>query len=326
MLLDSIVDRYPEKLDHAVTLTIYKASTNNHVSLLEEILDREGKLTLGSCDSGALYFATPHEAVTRLLLQRGANPDKGGDRGMFVLEQAIHHGNSAVIRMLLDATELSPVLKPPTRGPYQVQNLLDLAAESSTPEIIQLLLSRGVDFRPENVDCHPALVNAVCGLNTDVINLFLDAGFDVNYKATSGFHKDRPLIIIPAIKGTDEGRAVVKLLLDRGAQIDMMDESDRTALSWAAQHRNKTVVEELLARGADPLLKDVNNKTPLHWAAFDGGRVVTRIILKALESRGIRFDRLERLISNLEKDSRFDRDLILKQLRQHRWRMMYPCP
>ena len=60
----------------------------------------------------------------------------------------------------------------------------------------------------------------------------------------------------PLMAAADAGRtAVVRLLLDRGAQIDAMDAGHRTALMAAAASGHTEVVKLLLERGADVLVR-----------------------------------------------------------------------
>jgi ankyrin repeat protein len=64
--------------------------------------------------------------------------------------------------------------------------------------------------------------------------------------------------------GCREGHeAVVKLLVEKGADVDTKDNYGRTPLSQAAENANKAVVKLLLEKGADVESKDINCETPL---------------------------------------------------------------
>lgn len=54
---------------------------------------------------------------------------------------------------------------------------------------------------------------------------------------------------------------LVRLLLERGADLKVKDKLDRTALHWAAKGGRQAVVELLLYRGADPKVKDYYGRT-----------------------------------------------------------------
>ena len=57
--------------------------------------------------------------------------------------------------------------------------------------------------------------------------------------------------------------ALVRYLLDEGAQLDAADSDGRTALSYAAVKNNQDVVGLLLLRGASVYVKDLEGRTPL---------------------------------------------------------------
>ncbi|KAH7115564.1 hypothetical protein EDB81DRAFT_287006 [Dactylonectria macrodidyma] len=66
-------------------------------------------------------------------------------------------------------------------------------------------------------------------------------------------------------------RAVVKILLERGANIEAKDSAHgRTPLSWAAERGHEASVKLLLKKGADVECKDKRGQTPLSLAAENG--------------------------------------------------------
>lgn len=56
------------------------------------------------------------------------------------------------------------------------------------------------------------------------------------------------------------------------SQIDRVDRTGRTTLSWACRRGDEDAVAQLLSCGADPNKADVTGRTPLHWstASVDG--------------------------------------------------------
>lgn len=65
-------------------------------------------------------------------------------------------------------------------------------------------------------------------------------------------------------------KAVVQLLLDKGADLDSRDRHGRTSLLWAAARGRDLVVALLSSRTVDPNPKDQFCRTPLHAAAAGG--------------------------------------------------------
>jgi ankyrin repeat protein len=82
--------------------------------------------------------------------------------------------------------------------------------------------------------------------------------------------------------------AVVKLLLEKGAEMETKDDNySRTPLSWAAEKGHEAVVKLLLEKGAEMETKDDNfGRTPLSWAAMNGHEAVVKLLLeKGAESQ-----------------------------------------
>jgi hypothetical protein len=67
--------------------------------------------------------------------------------------------------------------------------------------------------------------------------------------------------------------AVVKLLLEKGAELETEDNIGQTPLSWAATEGREAVVKLLLEKGAELETKDKEySQTPLSWAAAENQR------------------------------------------------------
>jgi len=89
-------------------------------------------------------------------------------------------------------------------------------------------------------------------------------------------------------------KAVVQLLLDKGANLENRDERrySQTPLSWAAERGHEAVVRLLLDKGANLEAKDEDGRTPLSWAAKGGHEAVVWLLLDKganLEAKDERF-------------------------------------
>jgi ankyrin repeat protein len=82
---------------------------------------------------------------------------------------------------------------------------------------------------------------------------------------------------------------VVKLLLEKGAELESTDENCQTPLLWAAATKeewlstnseHKAVVKLLLKNNCiDVNTKNTNNQTPLSWAAGEGHYARVELLL-----------------------------------------------
>ena len=72
----------------------------------------------------------------------------------------------------------------------------------------------------------------------------------------------------------------LELLLLHGADVNIRDGNDDTALHWAAFKNNYHCVRTLLQNGAQINAKDYNNDTPLSWAAMKGNLESIKVLLE----------------------------------------------
>jgi ankyrin repeat protein len=81
------------------------------------------------------------------------------------------------------------------------------------------------------------------------------------------------------IASEQDHEAVVRLLLDRGADVRAALPSGRTPLHIASQEGHAAVVRLLLDRGADVRAALPSGWTPLHIASLEGHEPVVRLLL-----------------------------------------------
>ncbi|OAP64317.1 hypothetical protein AYL99_00289 [Fonsecaea erecta] len=74
---------------------------------------------------------------------------------------------------------------------------------------------------------------------------------------------------------------LVELLLEKGAALESRDSRfDRTPLFWAVRNRHEAVVKLLLDRGAEVDTKDKTGQTPLVWARHRGRTSLVKLLLE----------------------------------------------
>ncbi|KAH7464149.1 hypothetical protein FOMA001_g17930 [Fusarium oxysporum f. sp. matthiolae] len=74
---------------------------------------------------------------------------------------------------------------------------------------------------------------------------------------------------------------LVKLLLEKGAKIEVKDSEDgRTPLLWAAEEGHEAVVKLLIENGANIDAKDVNGRTSLSYVAEEGHEATVKLLLE----------------------------------------------
>lgn len=337
LLLDFIHAENPSKLRPSIIDIIPIAAENNAVQLLQDILDNKmtrqlNPVVLANCLSEALSSTAPYEEATRLLLNHGANPVQGGYGGFHFVSQVVKQGSPSCVKMLLEKTGLNPLRPFPFEpGSHYLTNLLEVATTYRDLEMVkQLLEANDVDLNPANEECQLALSSALSWRRLDfhktveIIKYFLDHGFDVNCNARRG-DKEAPLLTTAAsmTRGSD---MILNFLLSYGANVDMAGDFQRTALWEASKLWYHARITALLDHGADPLRKDSKGQTPLDASMSDFRGIPLKIILRAIEDKGIQVyltslgQKAERAYCYEDRENR-----LLKYLIQHQCRVMYPC-
>ena len=106
----------------------------------------------------------------------------------------------------------------------------------------------------------------------------------------------------------------------------MAGDFQRTALWEASKFWYHARITALLDHGADPLRKDSKGQTPLDASMSEFRGIPLKIILRAIEDKGIQVyltslgQKAERAYCYEDRENR-----ILKYLIQHQCRVMYPC-
>jgi ankyrin repeat protein len=118
-----------------------------------------------------------------------------------------------------------------------------------------------------------ALHWASSGGNKAVVRVLVDRGADVNAKDEFG-----STVLHQAYKGGNE--AIVRLLVERGADVNAKDKYGNTVLHQAYKRGNEAIVRLLVERGADVNAKDEYGNTVLHQAYKRGNTAIVRLLVE----------------------------------------------
>mmetsp|Transcript_34212 Transcript_34212/g.59848 ORF Transcript_34212/g.59848 Transcript_34212/m.59848 type:complete len:542 (-) Transcript_34212:1905-3530(-) len=143
-----------------------------------------------------------------------------------------------------------------------VRRFLDDLKAGNHTTIVQAVIEGKIEYDFKTPEGFTAIHEAV--LVSDVASvkkLLNEASCPVDLKAANGL---TPLMY-SVMKGNLQ---LVKLFLDRGADIEAKDQSGMTPLLIASQHGQLTAYIVLRHRGADVTATDINGCTAAHWAAF----------------------------------------------------------
>ena len=140
---------------------------------------------------------------------------------------------------------------------YQAPPLEEGWADKAPPDFSRVEVKH-TEFDVNGSDSvgNSTLSEEVRARHLDVVDALIGAGADVNAPNNGGI---TPLMT--AISFDAESTALMRRLLDGGARVDAPDTRGKTALMWAAGYSRKEAVDLLLERGANPTLRDDTGRT-----------------------------------------------------------------
>lgn len=185
-----------------------------------------------------LYLATGlgnGNAVTQLLLEKGADPAIAAANGQTSLMRAAARGDVAALRMLV--AKHADVNTRNGAG----ETALMFAATNGSPDAVRFLLDNGADARARSKRSETALGNAGTAGVEETVRMLLDRGAEVDVRNIRGYSA---LMLAASSDAIPTG--AVKLLLARGADTSFTADYDDSALDLAAK-RGDTAVTRALA-------------------------------------------------------------------------------
>lgn len=158
--------------------------------------------------------------------------------------------------------------------------LLHEAAQRARPAIVRLLLDAGASVDPRS-DYHARTplyhASGLEGENArECVRLLLERGADIEARE----HQGATPLFAGVLTRSEEP---VRQLLLKGASVDARDESGRTPLLVAAREVAIGPTRELLTFGAAPLAADESGWTALHHAVLGYSEIASDNLPAALE-------------------------------------------
>ena len=229
----------------------------------------------------ALHWAVRNDDATLVdrLIRAGANAKAQNRYGVTPMALACENGSAPVVDRLLKAG-----VSANATGPLG-ETALHLCARTGKPDAIRALLAKGATVDPiENWRGQTPLMWAAAEGHGDAMKALIEAGADVNARSSiivwerqrTEEPRDKwlpPGGLTPLLFAAREGKAGgVRVLLDAGADVNIVDPDRHTALILALSSGHYDVAGLLIERGADVNMEDKVGQTAL-YAAVDGHTV-----------------------------------------------------
>ncbi|XP_061520991.1 histone-lysine N-methyltransferase EHMT2 [Phycodurus eques] len=175
-----------------------------------------------------------------------------------------------VLLMLMEG--IDPTYQPDSQNR---RSALHAAAQRGLLEVCYILLQAGAQIDAQDKDLRTPLLEAIVNNHTQVARYLIQNGacvYNVEEDGYTGLHH-------AAKQGNLE---IVNILLETGqVDVNSQDNGGWTPIIWAAEHKHVEVIKVLLNRGADVTINDKELNICLHWAAYAGNVDIAEMVLNA---------------------------------------------
>jgi ankyrin repeat protein len=162
-------------------------------------------------------------------------------------------------------------------GDYYGLDALNLAFNSDQIEVMKLLLYK---INNVNLLIGPNLITPLMWASwagdIDLVKLLIEKGSDVNYKNING--------LTPLMEAAKMGqKEVVEYLINKGARVNEVSKKGWSALMWAVDRNKPEVVKLLIEKGADVNIKDIDGNTAISIAKIKKNEQLISLLSKYSE-------------------------------------------
>ena len=206
-------------------------------------LTPDGRSDLGNTPL-MVAAAAPHgAAAVEVLLAHGADITPRNKAGRTALRNAAYAGDTNTVRLLLARARELQSLEDVVRdaGPS-----VAVAARNSFHEIVRMLLEHDADPNRSLDGRGHALNSALLGGNPDIARTLISQGNDLNCLTHPG---DVPTVVLAVYSEVDDA-SIVRLLQQRGADLNPASSEQHTALTWARLRGHQQLIDTLVNAGA----------------------------------------------------------------------------
>ncbi len=249
---------------------LYIASEKGHLKIVEFLIKHKADINQLTMGSTALYVASEKGQleIVDLLLRKGIDTNLAGKGAQTPLYIASEKGYLKIVKLLIQGGADVNLVDQFDKSPLHV------ASEKGHVSVVEYLISKGGNVNKINKMDTTPLYEALKNKHEGVASLLTSNGADVNLRKKDG----STLLHISRLMRRGNA-AIIDQLIQRGANIDLVNDKGRSALFVASQDGNIDAVHSLIQGGADVNLSDKLGLTPLHAACQRGLVEVAELLL-----------------------------------------------
>ena len=236
------------------------AVSKKQESVVKLLLDK--KINSESVNRALLLAAREGFAkIVEIMVENGADINFKDGTGRTALISALSgksEDHKQVVAYLLNRNA-DTIVKEKNKIKYSalhvaLRNSYDESRRSMDAEYVKLILKKGIDFNSEDNFGDDLFYHVVLINDPEIVRLLIDNNYDYNPSQEKLEKTGSKSPLITAVE--HESMEIIKLLLNKGVDVNTKTTVGNTALIVAAKVGNKAIVDELLEHKADPNIKN----------------------------------------------------------------------
>lgn len=153
---------------------------------------------------------------------------------------------------------------------FSQESIFTIARTGTVVQVKELMKTNPNCINQKNADGYTPLILACYRSNNEVAVFFIENGALINENSPMG-----TALMAAIVKGNNE---IVNLLLEKKADVNVVDNQWITPLMYAVQFKNSEVVKWLLKHNADKTKVDSKGKTAFEYAVFSGNEEIINLL------------------------------------------------
>ena len=261
----------------------HKISKETKIAIAKLLIDRGADVNIKFSNNVGVAIGTSlsllhttaftgEREIAEMLIEKGVDINARDGKGETPLHWAVRNGQNGVVELLISHGANINIKNHQDRTPLQIFTAPErsYSVSPSARKIARLLVSKGADSQLNSKQL------LKLGLQYDVREIvarFLPEDADMS-QAGSFLHS-------AANYGSLD---IVKLLINRGINVNVRDENSNTALHFAVKERHARVISFLVRQGADVNARNKSGYAPLHSFCYYYGNNEANIASILLEN------------------------------------------